>query len=194
MSLRERIYSVLIVSASEGFIGSLTDLLPEAKYDPKTIVKSVTAAKRTVSERAFDFVIINSPLSDDDGTRFAIDLCESKSTVVLLLARSEIYDEIYDKVAEHGVYALQKPTAKSIMTAALGWMTSTRERLRKAEKKELSLEEKMVEIRTVNRAKWLLISELKMSESDAHRYIEKQAMDFCTSKREIAESIIKTYT
>ena len=52
----------------------------------------------------------------------------------------------------------------------------------------------MVEIRIVNRAKLLLISEEKMNEDSAHRYIEKQAMDHCRSKKEIAESIISRYT
>ena len=52
----------------------------------------------------------------------------------------------------------------------------------------------MEEIRLVNRAKWLLISALNMHESDAHRYIEKQAMDRCVSKRQVAEEIIKTYS
>ena len=73
-------------------------------------------------------------------------------------------------------------------------MAAVRERLRKLEKKTLSVEEKMEEIRLVNRAKWLLISELKMEEPQAHRYIEKQAMDRCVSKREVAEEIIKTYS
>ena len=65
--------------------------------------------------------------------------------------------------------------------------------MRKSEKKALSIEEKMEEIRIVNRAKWLLISELKMDEQGAHRYIEKQAMDRCISKRIVSEEIIKTY-
>lgn len=52
----------------------------------------------------------------------------------------------------------------------------------------------MQEIRLGNRAKWVLIEELKMTEPDAHKYIEKQAMDRCVSRREIAEDIIKTYT
>ena len=52
----------------------------------------------------------------------------------------------------------------------------------------------MAEIRLVNKAKWLLISELKMSEPDAHRYVEKQAMDRCVTRRRIAEEIIKTYS
>lgn len=79
------------------------------------------------------------------------------------------------------------------MLLALDWLTSARERLRQTEKKVLSVEEKIDEIRLVNRAKWLLISELKMTEPDAHRYIEKQAMDRCVQKRRIAEEIIKTY-
>lgn len=52
----------------------------------------------------------------------------------------------------------------------------------------------MAEIRIVNRAKWLLISELKMDEQGAHHYIEKQAMDRCISKRIVSEEIIKTYS
>ena len=70
----------------------------------------------------------------------------------------------------------------------------TRERLRGMEKKTATIEEKMEEIRLVNRAKWLLIRELHMDEPQAHRYIEKQAMDRCVSKRTIAEEIVKTYS
>lgn len=61
------------------------------------------------------------------------------------------------------------------------------------EKKTVSLEEKMIEIKIVNRAKWTLINSLEFSEDDAHRYIEKQAMDRCLSKRIIAEEIIRSY-
>ncbi|MBQ8898803.1 MAG: ANTAR domain-containing protein [Clostridia bacterium] len=73
-------------------------------------------------------------------------------------------------------------------------MSSARERLRKTVEKTLSIEEKMEEIRIVNRAKWILIRELKLDEPEAHRYIEKQAMDRCISKRIVAEEIIKTYS
>ena len=79
------------------------------------------------------------------------------------------------------------------MIHALSWMESARERLRQFEKKSLSVKEKMAEIRIVNKAKWILIRELKMNEPDAHRYIEKQAMDRCITKQTIAEEIIKTY-
>ena len=51
----------------------------------------------------------------------------------------------------------------------------------------------MEDIRVVNRAKWLLIEHLSMTEQDAHYYIEKQAMDTRLSRREVAEHIIRTY-
>ena len=194
MSLKERVYSVLIVSAAEGFNDALSTLLPTSKYSPTNFVSNISAAKRALAERAFDFVIINSPLPDDIGTRFAIDTGSSKETVVLLMVRAELQAEIYDKVAEHGVFVLPKPTSKPTMAVALSWLSSAREKLRKTEKKTLSIEEKMEEIRIVNRAKWILIRELKLDEPEAHRYIEKQAMDRCVSKKVIAEEIIKTYS
>lgn len=194
MSLKEHAYSVLIVSAAETFNTALTALLPESRYHSLKVVSSVSAAKRLLAEQEFDFVIINAPLPDEQGPRFAIDCCVNRGTVVLLLVRSEIHDEIYDKVAEHGVFTLPKPISKPTMATALGWMASSRERLRKFEKKTLSIEEKMEEIRLVNRAKWLLIGARKMEESEAHRYIEKQAMDRCIAKREVAEEIIRLYS
>lgn len=194
MSLKEQIYSVLIVSASESVSNTFKALLPRGRYSPVQTVSDISSAKRAFTERAYDYVIINSPLPDDIGTRFAIDVCSSKSTVVLLMVRAELHDEIFNKVAEHGVFTLPKPSSKPTVLTALNWMSSARERLRRTEKKTISIEEKMEEIRVVNRAKWLLISELKMDEPDAHRYIEKQAMDRCISKRELAENIIKAYS
>lgn len=194
MSLKERVYSILVLSATESFTSAFSNLIPESRYSPVHIASSVSAAKRLIADHTFDFVIINSPLPDDTGVRFAIDSCAGKGTVVLLLVKNDIHDDVHDKVAEHGVFTLPKPTSKPTLLQALGWMESARERLRQFEKKSLSLDEKMAEIRLVNKAKWLLISELNMSEPDAHRYVEKQAMDRCISKRLVAEDIIKTYS
>ena len=193
MSLEERIYSVLIVSAAENLNVSLQGLLPESRFSPVTFARSVGAARRALLERSFDFVIINAPLPDDDGARLAIDVCTKSSSAALLLVKSELYHEISDKTAEHGVFLLPKPVSRSLVLQALDWMAAVRERLRKLEKKTVSIEEKMQEIRLVNRAKWLLIDKCGMTEAEAHRTIEKQAMDRCVTRREIAEAIITSY-
>ena len=46
-------------------------------------------------------------------------------------------------MAEHGVFVLSKPTSKPIVTHALEWMASARERIRAQESKTQSLENKM---------------------------------------------------
>ena len=53
------------------------------------------------------------------------------------------------------------------------------------------LKEKMEEIRIVNRAKMLLMQNKSMTEQEAHRYIEKQAMDTGSKKTAIATLIIE---
>ncbi len=193
MSLREPVYSVLIVSASEAFNSAATSLLPTTQYHPTHTALSISSAKRAFAEREYDFVIVNAPLPDDVGTRFAIDTSNAQGTVVLLLTRAEFHDEIHNKVVEHGVFTLTKPTPASTLLTALSWMASAREKLRKSEIKSLSIEDKMKEIRIINRAKLLLVSELRMDEPSAHRYLEKQSMNRCISKRELAEEIINTY-
>ena len=52
---------------------------------------------------------------------------------------------------------------------------------------------KIDEFRIIDRAKWVLIDYLKMSEEQAHRYIEKQAMDLRIPRIEAAKNILKTY-
>lgn len=194
MSLKERVYSVLVVSASERFNIAIAELLPEASFAPVVTVTSVSAGEQTRAQRPFDFMFINSPLPDDAGIRFAIDSCRAGETVAVLFVAADLCDRVWARVVEHGVYVLPKPTPRGAMLRGLSWMAATRERLRRYEKKAQPIEAKMEEIRLVNRAKWLLIGELKMSEPDAHHYIEHQAMDRCVSKREVAEEIIRLYS
>lgn len=193
MGLQERVYSVLIVSASEKFRNALLPLLPESSYAPVITAASVGAAERARNVRDFDFVFINSPLPDDAGIRFAVDCCRAGGTVAVIFAAAALYEQVQARVEEHGVFVLPRPVPRDAILRGLNWMTAARERLRGYEKKVQPIEEKMEEIRLVNRAKWLLISELKMSEADAHHYITHQAMDRCTSKRAVAEEIIRLY-
>ena len=191
MPLEERTYSVLLVSASETFNASLQSLFSEVGFLSAHSVSNVSAAKRECTARVYDFVIVNAPLPDDTGIRFATDMCNASGCIILLLVRGELYEQTRDKVMLHGVFTLAKPITKPAMRTALSWMAVARERMRKTDKKALTVEEKMAEIRLVNRAKWVLIEQEKMSEPEAHRFIEKQAMDNGVTKSNVAEKVIK---
>lgn len=193
MDLEQSASSVLLVSSSEKLTASLTGLLPAAQYFPVHKVKNVASAKRMLTDRDYDYVIINSPLSDESGVAFAIDTGRENSSIVLLLTAADLYDEIYERVSGFGVFTASKPITRQTVELALRWLSVVRIRSRQHKEKALSMEEKMAEIRLVNRAKLLLISEQSMDEASAHHYIEKQAMDRCCPKRRIAQEIIEKY-
>ena len=142
---------------------------------------------------AFDLILVNAPLPDDMGVDFAMEACAESDAGVLLLVRSELYEETYCKVLPAGVITLPKPTNLQMMSQSLRVLCAIRERLRGMRKHQATVEEKIEELRLVNRAKWLLIECLHMTEPEAHSYITRQAMEQRTGKKEIAESIIRTY-
>jgi response regulator NasT len=184
---------VLLVSASEKFNTVTLPLLPVTDFWPVTIASSVAEARRRMVNAAFDLILINSPLPDDVGVDFAEEVCAGSDAGVLLLIRSELYEETYYKVLPAGVIALPKPTNRQMISQSLRVLCAIRERLRSMRRKQATVEEKIEELRLVNRAKWLLIECLHMTEADAQRYITRQAMEQRTGKREIAESVIRTY-
>ena len=193
MVFQERTYSVLIVTASDSFTNSVMPLLPVTDYWPVTTARSVGEARRRIAETDFDIVLINAPLPDDFGMRLAIDICTNSGAGVLLMVKSDLFNDIYAKVVNYGVITLSKPTNLQMVAQNLRILCATRERMRQMQARQATVEEKIEEIRLVNRAKWLLIECLSMTEPEAHRYIEKQSMDERISKREVAENIIKTY-
>lgn len=193
MVFQDRTYSVLVVSASAAFDRTVSDLLPRNDFWPVNMVKSCGEARRALFDKEYDIVLINAPLHDDFGMRLAIDVCNTSHAGVLLCVKSDLYNDVYSKVTPHGVLTLSKPTSLPMVTHSLRVLCAIRERLRKLEAKQQSVEERIEEIRLINRAKWLLIQCLNMTEAQAHRYIEKQSMDTRTSKREVAQDIIKTY-
>lgn len=192
-SSSERVYKVALVSSSEKFNGAMLPLLPKNRFSLISVYRDAKSARRVISKEKPDIVIINTPLPDDFGTSLALDVSETDGVCVLLFTRAENFSELSSVLAPHGVLTLPKPTSPELTEEVVELMCATRERLRRIEIKKSFAEERMEDIRVVNKAKWFLIEQLKMTEQEAHRYIEKQAMDRCVTKRVIAENILSTY-
>ncbi len=194
MIFQEHTYAVLIVSSSEKMDNQLRALLSGGEYYPVHSAQSVGKARRFLLETNYDLVLVQTPLHDDYGVTFAIDVCTSSTAGVLLLVRNDAFEEINSKVMPYGVLSLSMPTSSAMAAQSLRMLCAQRERMRRMEQKQQSVEEKIEEIRLVNRAKWLLIECLSMAESDAQHFIEKQSMDQRISRRQAAENIIRTYS
>ena len=185
--------SVLIVSSGPKVGALLTELLPPASFSPICTVPTAGEARRMLVDRRFDIAVINTPLPDDFGTQLAVEISEKQGCGVLLLVKAEIQEAVGLKVEDYGILTLPKPVSRQMVFQSMKLLAATRQKIRALEERTSSLQSKMEEIRLVNRAKLLLIEHLKMSEPEAHHYIEKRAMDTCVKRRAIAENIIKTY-
>ena len=92
-----------------------------------------------------------------------------------------------------GVLTVAKPLQKELFWMALKLATAAHNKMAALHDENAKLYKKIDDIKLIDRAKAILINYLQMSESEAHRYIEKRAMDERVTRREVAESIIKTY-
>lgn len=184
--------SVLIVSSSEQATRYLTELLPPSLFSPVNAVGSAGEAQRFLVDRSADLVLINAPLRDGSGVALALDAAHD-GRGVLLFVRAELYDQVSEKVEEYGVLTMARPCSRQAVFQSVKLLVATRARLRSYEEKALDLQTKMEEIRLVNRAKLLLMQHLQMTEPEAHRYIEKSAMDRCVKRTEVAKNVIRIY-
>ncbi len=185
--------SALIVSYTQKSIAFFTEVLYSFSCTKIVTVISCSEARQSLLERDFDLVVINAPLNDESGESLSRYIASKTISQVILIVKNEYYDEISSIVENYGVITIAKPINKTVFWSALKLAKATQNKLKTMQAENNKLIQKIEDIRVVDRAKCVLISYLNMSENEAHRYIEKQAMDMRTSKRTIAEGILKTY-
>lgn len=185
--------SALIVSGSDKGIDLISQLLNTNAKPEVTSAKSSGEARRLINAAEYDIVIINTPLTDEFGDNLAVTITEISASGVILIVNNEIADDISAKVENYGVLIVSKPIIRQVFMQSLKLAMASKRRILILKSENISLQQKIEEIRIVTRAKCVLIQYLNMSEIQAHRYIEKQAMDMRTTRQEIAQNILKTY-
>jgi len=185
--------SALIVSSSEKGAEFFSEILGSASIGKIVTVKTGGEARRLLMECDFDLVVINAPLSDESGESLSKHVASRGISQVILVVKSEFFDEVSAMTEDYGVLTVSKPVSRALFWAALKLAKSAAARVKTIQDENSKLKQKIEDIRIIDRAKCILISYLGMSEQEAHRYIEKQAMDMRTTRRVIAEGILKTY-
>lgn len=185
--------TALIVSSSEKSIVFVSEILNSASINNIVTLGSCGEARRMFLERDFDLVIIDMPLHDESGESLARYIAVKGISQVILVVKSEFFEEISALTEEYGVLTVAKPVTRPMFWAALKFAKSASSRLKTMQAENNKLKQKIEDIRIIDRAKCILVSKLAISEQDAHRQIEKQAMDKRITKRAVAEDILKTY-
>ena len=185
--------SALIVSHTQTSIAFFTDMLNAASCSRIVSVSSCGDARRLLPERDFDVIIINAPLRDESGESLARHIAGKGISQVILIVKTEHFEAISAATEDDGVFTIEKPMNKTIFWSVLKLAKAGRSRMRRLQAENNKLSQKIEDIRIIDRAKYILISYFKITEKEAHRLIEKQAMDMRITRREVAEGILKTY-
>ena len=185
--------NVLLVSSTDKGTEVLSALLRLAGFQDITTAKSGNLARRMMIQGSFDLALINAPLQDEFGDELSMEITQNSTSGVLLIVKNDIAESVSEKVERCGVLVVSKPLRKHIFYQALRLVEASRIRILGLKDENIRLKNKIEEIRLVNRAKCVLIQYLNMTEPQAHRYIEKQAMDMRISRREVALNVLKVY-
>lgn len=186
-------FNVLTVSSYKNFFPLTRSYLAGFNADNIFTAASIAEAQKLLMTKSISAIIINTPLSDGLGLDFATECADKKFYSVLLFAKKELYGNITEKASPHGILTLPEGTDSATLSEAFSVLMSTAKklmRLDKTKEKELSRAE---ELKLSGRAKLILISSFGMSEEQAHKYIERRAMEMRKTKNEIALSIINSY-
>ena len=185
--------SALIVSNSKKIIESIAEILAQASVTSISTVSNGGEARRMLIEKDFDLYIVNTPLPDEFGESLALNIASKGISVVILIVRAELYDEISEHVEDSGVITIARPISRSLFWNVLKLAIATHKKVKAFHDENTKLIQKMEDIKIVEKAKFVLISSLSLTESEAHRYIEKKAMDMRITRRKVAEEILRTY-
>ena len=184
--------NILIAGKTEEICDSIAQLLLELDCDNISTFTS-GAIIRGVDISKFDSVIISTPLSDEFGLDLVADISKDAKNGIVVLAKREIADEVQKKIRFTGAFVLPRPFNKALLIQTIKLTEIAHIGVAKLEEENRQLTQQLSDMKIVNRAKSMLMQYLNLTEDQAHRHIQKQAMDLRKTQRAVAEDILKTY-
>ena len=183
----------LIVSAGASSNEYIAARLTEMGYSRPVIIPSGAEARRRMTESDFELIVVNSPLPDEFGHELCMDAVASTDAGVVFLVKAAQAEQLLAPLNEQGVLLLSKPFSNTLFVQAMHMAAAGNHRLQRARQENVRLQEKIAQVRLVSRAKCCLVEHEHMTEAEAHRYIEKQAMDTRRDRTEIAQEVLENY-
>ena len=181
----------ILVAEDETLIRlDLVEMLGELGYDVVGQASNGEQAVALAKELKPDLVIMDVKMPILDGLSAAEQLHETKQCpVIMLTAFSQT--ELVERARDAGVMAyVVKPFTADDLRPAIDIAHSRWLEFKALESEIADLGERLETRKLVDRAKGVLMSQLKLTEADAFRWIQKTAMDRRLGMKEVAEAVI----
>lgn len=182
---------ILINAKTEEICDSLATLFDETEENIVCCYSDEEIEKTDLS--MFETIIVSTPLRTEFGLNFITDAYKKTDAAIIVLAKSDIADDVQNRIKFTGAFVLGRPFNKAIFLQTIKFSNIARSSMKKLEEEKQQLTKQLEDIRIIDRAKCCLIEYLNLTENQAHRHIQKQAMDRRVSQRDIADDILRTY-
>ena len=181
----------ILVAEDEAIIRlDLAEMLGEAGYDVVGQASNGEQAVTLATELHPDLVIMDVKMPVLDGISAAEQIGKARiCPVVMLTAFSQT--ELVERARDAGVMAyIVKPFTATDVVPAIDIALSRWGELKTLENEVADLGERLETRKAVDRAKGVLMTKLKITESEAFRWIQKTAMDRRMGMKEVADAVV----
>ncbi len=187
-------HSVLLVEDEALIRLDLAEMLREEGYQVVGEAGDGEAAITMARALKPDLVMMDIKMPKVDGIAAAAAIVNERiAPVVMLTAFSQ--RELIEQARDAGAMAyLVKPFARHELIPAIELAVSRFNQVQALEAEVATLLERLETRKAVDRAKGLLMTQQKMTEPEAFRWIQRAAMDRRTTMRSVAEAIVDGLT
>ena len=183
--------NVLIISSSKAAAQSLAAFFKDTfSCTPKAVESAYQAASIIEKDPTVELTVINSPLMDGSGVELAEHIVSDTVSCCILIIKRENAEKISERAEKNGIIVLGKPFSKELIYHLVRTVDITLKRSYKLYQETIRLEQKITEIKTIDKAKFMLMQYKGMTEADAHAYLEQYAMNKRKKKNIAALEII----
>ena len=181
----------VVIAEDEALIRlDLAEMLAEEGYDVVGQAEDGEKAIALVEDLKPDLVILDVKMPRLDGLAAAERVARQRiAPVVMLTAFSQ--RDLVERARDAGAMAyLVKPFTKSDLVPAIEMAVSRFAELRQLEAEVHDLGEQLATRKALDRAKGILQEQLRLTEPESFRWIQKTAMDLRLSMRQVAEGVV----
>ena len=108
---------VFINAKTEMICGTISAALEDAGAEITCCFDDEEAAAKDLS--GYDVVIVSTPLRSEFGLNYVAEIHDRTSAVIIVLAKTEIADEVQNRIKFTGAYVLPRPFTKQALVQTI---------------------------------------------------------------------------
>jgi DNA-binding response OmpR family regulator len=168
--------SILVVCGQRGLGEQLIGLISAAIPGKHLLVTSGAEARRKIGSSEYKAVLVAGKLPDETILELAESLAAGGSSGIMIMVERDVLYDAHESLDGTGVTILVKPLTKDALIHSIMLIVKVKEGGG-----------------TLEKAKLMLIQYKNFTEPQAHRYIQKLAMDKRLPREVAAQMIIKAF-